>query len=74
MSRPTTMLSSTTMPASAQRSTARSGPARHEGLKLAMGCVAVTVIALGLYLVAPATTRSAVVAAFLGFDQTFTAP
>jgi hypothetical protein len=74
MTRSTAMHSSTTTPSATHRSTPRSRVIRHEGLKLAMGCAAVAAVALGLYLVAPSATRNAVVAAFQGFDQQFTAP
>ena len=68
------MLSSKTMPSVAGRPTTQAGRIRHEAMTLAMGGAAIVVLSLALYLVAPTATRNAVVAAFLGFDQTFTAP
>jgi hypothetical protein len=74
MTKSNAMLSSTMMPSATRRVAPRSARARHEGLKLALGCAAAVVIALGLYLVAPTATRNAVVSAFQGFDQPFTSP
>ncbi len=65
-------LSSKTMPSAAARPTTRSGRIAHEALTLAMGGVAMVVLSLALYLVAPTATRNAVVTAFLGFDQPVT--
>jgi len=41
----------------------------HEGITLAIGCVAAVALTLALYLAAPAASRDGVVSAFLGFDQ-----
>lgn len=41
----------------------------HEATTLAIGCVAATLLALSLYLVAPAELREGILAAFLGLDQ-----
>jgi hypothetical protein len=51
------------------RTASRVSRLAHEGLTLALGCVAAAGIALALYLVAPVALREGVIRAFLGFDQ-----
>jgi hypothetical protein len=68
------ILSSNTLPSAVRRPTTMSGRIAHEALTLAIGGIAMVVLSLALYLVAPTVTRNAVVTAFLGFDQTVTTP
>jgi hypothetical protein len=62
------------MPAADERAARRVGRFGHEMLTLAIGCVAIAGIALGLYLVAPTELRDGIVTAFLGFDRQISTP
>ncbi len=46
----------------------------HETLTLTIGCLAAAGFALALYVVAPVDVRTAIVSAFLGFDQPSASP